>query len=64
MKERARKMVANAVVGMDLTSGILNGVATLLSSYGTAVVDGPLPHTCPSPPAPSPVVSKVDGTVN
>jgi uncharacterized protein YbjQ (UPF0145 family) len=37
--ENARKMGANAIIGVDFeTSDILQGTATLFSAYGTAVV--------------------------
>lgn len=39
MVEKAKEMGANAIIGVDFeTSDILNGVATLFASYGTAVV--------------------------
>ena len=39
MVEMAKQMGANAVVGVDFeTSDILNGIATLFASYGTAVI--------------------------
>jgi uncharacterized protein YbjQ (UPF0145 family) len=41
--ENATKMGANAIVGADFeTSDILQGTATLFSSYGTAVIVEPL----------------------
>lgn len=41
--ESASKMGANAIVGADFeTSDILQGTATLFSSYGTAVVVEPI----------------------
>jgi uncharacterized protein YbjQ (UPF0145 family) len=41
--ENARKMGANAVIGVDFeTSDILQGTATVFAAYGTAVIARPL----------------------